>query len=159
MSFRNSYDSWSDFKKNLFILLIIVAVGALVTAGFIFVDNVGVLLGWLLGSVVNIIAYITIEKGAGYLVETSGSESSKRGYLAIVFNLSRLILYAGALILSAFASFKWGSLSHGYCNLVSCALALMPTWITLLVVTFKRARHLDEPVKKEEAKPEEEEEK
>lgn len=159
MSFRNSYDSWSDFKKNLFILLVIVAVGALVTAGFIFVNNVGVLFGWLLGSAVNIIAYVTMEKGANFLLAGDESESGKRGYLAIVFNLARLLLYAGALVLSAFASFKWGSLSHGYCNLISCALALMPTWITLLVVTFKRARHLDEPAKKEEAKPEEKEEK
>ena len=123
--------------KNLFILITIAIVGTIISAIFLVVDNVGVLLGWLLGSAVNLFAYISIHKGSAYLLSTS--TSSKRGYLTILWGLLRFALYAGCLVLAAFASFRWGSLSHGYCNLISTALALMPTWIVLVIATFVRS--------------------
>lgn len=123
--------------KNLFILITIAIVGTIISAIFLVVDNVGVLLGWLLGSAVNLFAYTSIHKGSAYLLSTS--TSSKRGYLTILWGLLRFALYAGCLVLAAFASFRWGSLSHGYCNLISTALALMPTWIVLVIATFVRS--------------------
>ena len=131
------YQNWTEFGKNMFILLMVGLVGALVCVGFIFVDNVGVLLGWLLGTVVNIFAYFTIHKSSAALL---GQKESKFGYMAMLGGALRLLLYAGTLLLAGFASFRWGSLAHGYCNLISCALALMPTWIMLVLTMFLRGK-------------------
>lgn len=149
---KERFANWSEFQKNLFILLAIALVGTLVSVIFIFLDNVGVLLGWLAGSAVNLIAYITIAKGAAFVLDQSDL-SGKRGYLTAVFGMFRFLLYAGVLVLAGFASFRWGSLEHGYLNLVAVALALMPNWVVLLIMTYSR---LKKPAKKEQTKEEQE---
>ena len=131
------YESWGEMGKNLFILIVIAIVGALISLVFLVADNVGVLLGWLLGSAVNIFAYVSIYRGSVRLL--SHSDSPKQGYFAILWAFLRIALYAGALFLAGFASFKWGTLSHGYCNIIATALALMPTWIVVVITTFARA--------------------
>jgi len=145
--FVEKYESWSEMGKNLFILIVVAVIGALISLVFLVADNVGVLLGWLLGSAVNILAYVSICKGSSRLLSTSGS--AKQGYFAILWAFLRLFLYAGSLLLAGFASFKWGTLAHGYCNLIAVALALMPTWIVLVLSTLSRNRKTP----KEEPKP------
>ena len=136
--FIDKYSSWSDEKKNLFILFCVAIVGALACIPFIFLDNIGVLFGWLLGSAVNMFAYFSIVKVSEATLDPN--VSSKRGYFMALFAMMRLALYAGVLFLSAFATFRWGSMAHGYCNIVSAALALMPTWIVVVITTFFRAK-------------------
>lgn len=154
MSLKSRYEKWSSFQKDLFLLLAIAILGALVCAGFIFLDNIGVLLGWLLGSAVNIFSYVTIYKGTSFLLVPDSDFSGKKGYLSSVFAIGRILLYAGALLLAGFASFRWGSLEHGYCNLISTALALMPNWIVLLLVTFGRMKKMEpQAEEKQEEEP------
>lgn len=136
--FIDKYSSWNDEKKNLFILFCVAIVGALACIPFIFLDNIGVLFGWLLGSAVNMFAYFSIVKVSEATLDPN--TSSKRGYFMALFAMMRLALYAGVLFLSAFATFRWGSMAHGYCNIVSAALALMPTWIVVVITTFFRAK-------------------
>ena len=146
-SLVEKYRNWSDFKKNMFILLMVALFGAIVGIGFIFIDNIGVLLGWLLGSAVNIFAYATMYYGSKRLL--APDTDPKKGYFALIWAVLRLAFYAGCLLLSGFASFKWGTLAHGYCNLIATALALMPTWVMLVITTFLRShRPKEEPVAK-----------
>ena len=154
MSFSSAYAKWSDLKKNVFILCVIAFIGSLVCIGFIFADNVGVLLGWLLGSAINLFSYITIAKGSSFILDP-GDSRGRKAVLSSVFAILRLFLYAGGLVLAGFASFRWGTLSHGYCNLISLALAYMPTWIVLLIVTFVRGHKDSKPI--EEKKKEDQE--
>lgn len=133
------FATWSEFKQILFVLIVVALLGAIISCIFIFVENVGVLWGWLLGSAVNLFAYITIYKGSAAVLNSAKGHGMAGG-MAIALGGLRFLFYAGALLLSGFASFKWGSLAHGYCNLISCALALMPTWITLVIVLFFRAK-------------------
>ena len=132
------YSSWSEEKRNLFILACVALVGCFVCIPFIFLDNIGVLLGWLLGSAVNIFAYFSIYKVSEATLDPNAS--TKRGYFMALFAFMRLALYAGVLFLAAFATFRWGSMAHGYCNIVSAALALMPTWIVVAITTFFRIK-------------------
>lgn len=134
MKLAERYKTWSDEGKNLFILICVALFGILVTIPFIFLDNVGILLGWLLGSAINIIAYITIIKGSRALLRQSGKAA---GYAIFGFSF-RFLLYAAGLLLAAFCTFRWGSMAHGYCNIVSLALAYMPTWVTLVIVMLVR---------------------
>ena len=149
--FAEKYKTWDENHRNLFILIVVAITGALICVPFIFLENIGVLFGWLLGSVVNIFAYVSIYKGASYIL--NNSSNARQGYLDIAWGILRFALYAGVLLLSGFASFKWGTLSHGYCNLISASLALMPTWITLVVALLLRNA---KATKKNEEKPEEE---
>ena len=153
MSLKQRYLHWSEFQKNLFIMVAVAIVGALVCAIFVFLDNVGVLLGWLAGCAVNLIAYVTIAKGASFVLDQTDL-SGKRGYLTALFGMFRFLLYAGVLVLAGFASFRWGTLEHGYLNLVSCALALMPNWVVLSIMTYSRLKK--KPAPKVEEKKEEE---
>ena len=156
--FVDKYKSWDDFHRNVFILCCISVIGALVGVGFIFLDNIGVLFGWLLGSVVNMVAYVTIAKGSARLL--TPSTEPKQGYFALVGAVLRLFLYAGVLLLSGFCSFKWGTLSHGYCNLIATSLALMPTWIVLVITMLIRAPKLNaKPTPKAEDEEKKEENK
>lgn len=139
----SKYKSWDDFHKNMFLLGIVTLVGALISVAFIFLDNIGVLLGWLLGSAVNFFAYVTMHVGSKRLL-TPGADP-KSGYFTLLWAVLRLALYAGALLLSGFCTFKWGTLAHGYCNLIAVALALMPTWIMLVVTGLIRAPKLNAP--------------
>ena len=132
------FSSWTEFKQNLCVLLLVTLIGAAICVPFIFLDNIGVLLGWLLGSAVNMFAYVTIAKGSAFIL--SGNQGSKFGYLAMVGGVLRLAFYAGALALAGFASFQWGSLAHGYCNIISLSIALMPTWLTLVLGALIRAK-------------------
>ena len=134
--FIEKYNSWSEEKQNLFLLFVIALVGALACVPFIFLDNVGVLFGWLLGSAVNIFAYFSIYKVAEATLNPDAT--SKRGYFMALFAMFRIALYAAVLVLAAFATFRWGTMTHGYCNIVSAALALMPTWIVVFLTTFFR---------------------
>ncbi len=136
--FVDKYNSWSEEKRNLFILLCVALVGALVCVPFIFLDNIGVLLGWLLGSAVNMFAYFSIYKVSEATLNPDAS--SKRGYFMALFAMFRIAMYAGVLFLAAFATFRWGTFEHGYCNLLSAALGLMPTWIVVLITTFFRVK-------------------
>ncbi len=136
--FVDKYESWSEEKRNLFILFCVAVFGAAVCVPFIFLDNVGVLFGWLLGSVVNIFAYYSIYKVSEATLNPDAT--SKRAYFMVFFGMFRLALYAGVLVLAAFATFRWGSMSHGYCNILSAALALMPTWIVVVITTFFRSQ-------------------
>ena len=153
--FVNRYAAWSDMKKNMFLLLMIAVAGTLISIPFIFLENVGVLLGWLLGSAVNFVAYVSIAKFSAAVLSQN---QSKFGYFAMVGGFLRFLLYAGALVLAGFASFRWGTLAHGYCNLISCALALMPTWILLVCTTlFRNAKSAKKPVEEKKTENPEEE--
>ena len=133
------YRNWSELKQNLFLLLVITLVGALISVIFIFFDNVGVLLGWLLGSLVNLFAYFTIHKGSAFIL--GSADHPGRAAWSVLWSFLRLIFYAGALVIAGFASFRWGSLAHGYCNFISTALALTPTWIVLAIsLIFRNSR-------------------
>ena len=157
MKFAERYHSWTEEKKNLFILVVIALVGVLVTAIFAFVDNIGVLLGWVLGSAINLICYVSLVKGTKALL-SSDIQGAKGGLVMALLSIARLLLYAAGLVLAGFASFRWGSLTHGYCNLISLALAYMPTWITLLFTFFLRLKSdkpASEPTPKEDEQPSE----
>ena len=148
MSFSERYQKWSTFKQTLFILLAVALVGALASCAFIFIENIGVLLGWLLGSAINIFAFVSISKGASFTLDPNDTKGHK-AILVAGFGMLRVMLYGGALLLAGFASFRWGSLEHGYCNIISTALALMPNWIVLLIHTFASSKKKPEEKKEE----------
>jgi len=149
------YNKTSDTKKNLFLLGIVTLCGFAVTSIFFFLNNPGVPLGWLFGSIIELICYLSIVKGTAFMLDLN-SLDRKKGYLAPLFMFMRLALYAGGLILAAFATFRWGSMSSSYLNFFAVFAGYMPMVVLLLIVTFGRLKK-SAPVQPEKPKIEDEE--
>lgn len=135
----------------------IALLGFLATSVFFFLSNPGVPLGWLFGSAIEIVCYITIVKGTSFLLDPN-KLNRKRGLIAPLFMLLRLALYAGGLVLAAFATFRWGSMSSSYLNFWAVFAAYMPMVVLLLFVTFYRLKKQSPVEQKPEVDPQEGEE-
>ena len=155
MKLTEWYNKTSDTKKNLFLLGLITFAGFAATFIFFFNNNPGVPLGWLLGSIIELICYLSIVKGTAFMLDPS-SLDRKKGYLAPLFMFMRLGLYAGGLILAGFATFRWGSMSSSYLNFFAVFAGYMPMVVLLLIVTFGRLKKA-KPIETEAPKVEDEE--
>lgn len=128
----------SSEKKDLFI---IVAVGLIVFVCLcpLFIIFQGAWpLGWLLGSVIDVVAYITIVKFTTGLL--SNDPSKKAGVaISTLASGGRYVLYAAGLIVAAICTFKpeWFGGFAGF-NFYACALAYLPMPIVVLVSNLMR---------------------
>lgn len=146
MKFVDWYNNASEMKKNLFLLGIITAIGFAATFIFFFMNNPGVPFGWLFGSAIEIVCYITIVKGTSFLLDPN-KLNPKRGLLAPLFMILRLALYAGGLVLAAFATYRWGSMASSYLNFWAVFAAYMPLPALLLFTTIYRLKKQQSEVK------------
>ena len=105
--------------------------GIVSTVPFIFLDNVGVMLGWILGSIINLIAYITIVRGSNALLHAGSN--GKVGLLAALGFVLRLMLYAAGLTLAAFCTFRWNS--H-FLHFWFVFAAMLPIYPILIITTL-----------------------
>lgn len=135
--------------KNVFLLLIIALIGFAATFVFFFLNNPGVPLGWLLGSLIEIAGYLSIVKGTSFLLDPNHL-NRKRSLLAPLFMILRVLVYGGGLVLAALSTFRWGSISSCYLHLFSLVAAYLPVYVLLLFTTIYRLKK--EP-KKEEVAP------
>lgn len=135
-SLAKAYSSWSDERKNFMILVIIALVGFAVFCFGFFMNNPGLPLGWLLGSVIELICYVTIVKGSSFILDGSGD--SKRGLLGAAFGTLRLVLYAAGLVVGGFCTYSWGTVSNGYCNIWTVFGAYLPVLFVVIFATLLR---------------------
>lgn len=99
---ENKFDLWT----NIMILLII---DALVSIGLLFYSfkgYAGFLYGWILGCGVEMVCLLTITFSSFAILVKANR--NKGVALTIVFSTLRLLLIAGALILSAYYTYKLG---------------------------------------------------
>ena len=140
----------SEEGKNFFILAAIAVLGLLVFVFGFFIDQPGLPLGWLLGSVIELFGYVTIVKGASFLL---GTGNSKKGYLMALFSALRLLLYASGLLLAALCTYYW---KNNILNLWTVFGAYVPMAPVVLITQFakikKNAAKPAEPENKEETK-------
>lgn len=157
MSLLRAYLKWSEEKRNFFLLGCVCLLGCLVLSFGFFVDNPGLVIGWILGSAISAFCYLTIVWGARFLL--SGDEhQNKFGYLGAAFGIFRLAFYAGGLVLGGFATYVWGSSAHGYCNLWTVFAGYMPLFAILIITNLASLRQ-KAPKKEEVAKQDTSEEK
>lgn len=128
----------SSEKKDLFIL---VAVGLIVFVCLcpLFLISQGAWpLGWILGSAIDVVSYITIVKFTTGLLS---ADSSKKGgvFVSIMTSGLRYFLYAAGLIVAAICTFKpeWFGGFAAF-NFYACALAYLPMPIVILVSNLLR---------------------
>lgn len=132
MSLAKRYVSLNDEGKTLFWLVFVDVAILLMLTPFFFLSNIGIPLGWLLGSSVSILCYITMVKGSGLLMRVPASANGRNKGMAIaaVFSVLRLVLMLGALALAAFFTFK---AEGNFLNFFTTAGAYLPLVIVAVV--------------------------
>jgi predicted ABC-type exoprotein transport system permease subunit len=99
-------------------------------------------LGWLLGSVIELLAYWTILKMSEALFKKEDAGHSTATGLALASNSLRFILYAVGLFLSAICTFKseWFGGFDAF-NFFACAAAYMPMLVIVMATQWRQARN------------------
>ncbi|MCQ2742758.1 MAG: hypothetical protein MJ239_05630 [Bacilli bacterium] len=117
--------------KNVIILAIIGVIGALVCLPFAFIEIggskwPGLSLGVVLGTAIEIVCFLLLIEGASLLTATT----KKGALISLAFNLLRIVLFVGGLVLGAFCTFVW---KGNWLNIFAIAASYFPM-IVLLVV-------------------------
>lgn len=141
MTLAERFNNWDEFRKNVFVLS---AFAILVTAlllPFCFFNLPGVPFGFLVGSIVSLIAYLTIVKGSSLLLSGNGGAASAG--LTVLFVTLRLALYGGILVLAAFCTFRW---NFAWLNFWGVFAGIVPMPILISVMEYlKRRKATKEP--------------
>lgn len=119
------YCKLNETQENIFWLgLVTIIVFALLSPLFFFSQG-GVPLGWLFGSLIEIVCYILLVKGSDLVVNANGKTASILISLALGF--ARLLLYGAGFALGALCSFYW------HCKIISF-WGVFASYIPLLFV-------------------------
>jgi hypothetical protein len=133
------YNKLKSEQKDLFIIVLIALVVFLCLLPLYLIKQGAWPNGWLLGSAVAVVGYVTLVK----TLSKFGADSQKASSvgLTILFSALRYVLYAAALAVSAVCTFRpdWFGGFNGF-QFFATALALIPTWGVLLVANFVRAK-------------------
>ncbi|MCR5078889.1 MAG: hypothetical protein K6B65_03085 [Bacilli bacterium] len=150
MGLKKRYIGLSDEGKTLFWLILVDLVVFLGMVPFFFLSFIGLPLGWLLGSAIEIVCFLTMIKGSGFILDIANEKNGRnRGRAwALVFAFLRFVLMVGGLVLSAVFTFK---MEGNYLNFFACAAGYLPLMIVAIVFNLLHKRKKDEkPVIKEE---------
>jgi len=131
------YAKLSETGKNVFILVAITVIVFVLLSPFFLLGNVGIPLGWLLGSATEIVCYLTIVFGAGLLTSSVGKKSSVAAGLAVLFNSLRLVFYAGGLVLGGLCTYKW---QNNLLNVWTVFAGYLPLLFVLAITALVKAQ-------------------
>ena len=139
MGLSKRYMSWSDEGKTFFWLIIADVVIFLALIPFFLLSNMGIPLGWLLGSVAVCLCYLSMIKGSGFILRLANDPNGRnRGMaIALAFSLVRLFLMAGVLLFAAFMTFK---VEGNFVNFFSTAAAYLPLILVSIIFTITRKK-------------------
>ena len=101
------YISASETKRNVFVLFCVAIVGFASLCLFFLLGNPGIPLGWLLGSLVGMLCYLSNVFGAKNLTGDAANPKGKGVAITVGLFFLRFALIIGALVLSAMCTFKW----------------------------------------------------
>lgn len=130
--------SIKKLDKSMIQLLILVIVALVVALGlipFIFFSHLDVVLGWLLGSLIEIICFLTILKSSSSMAKVAKGGNAAVAGLSILWYFLRILLYAAGLVIGALCTFKSAEWFGGfdYFNFWAVFASYMPLPIVLLI--------------------------
>lgn len=135
MGLAKAYEKWPTVQRNLFLLGSLDVFVALCLLPFLFFDLPGLFVGWLVGSAISLLAYLSIVYMAGAITGSVNEEkrSGRAVGLSVFFGLLRFALYAGGLALSAYLTFR---AKNPWLNFWALFAAYVPMPIVLAVETL-----------------------
>lgn len=95
----------------------------------------GISLGIVLGTLIEIVCYLLLLKGSSFVM----SANKKGLFGAVIFNILRMALYVGGLVLGAFCTFVW---EGNWINIFSLAIAYLPSTILLIIGKLNEAKEV-----------------
>ena len=144
----------SEEMKIFFWLCVVDVIGLFATLPLMLLSEPGYFFGWLLGSAVEAICYLTMIKGSGLILDFGKERGNRNKGIALsaAFSIGRLLLIVGSLILSAFLTFK---IEGNAINFFTTAGAYLPLLVVAIVFTLIHNR--EKKAKPEGASPKPEE--
>lgn len=126
------FSKLNDEKKDIFILVSLGLIVFVCLCPLFLIDKGAWPLGWLLGSVIEVICYITILQLSAAL--TSSEVKTSNTVKSFVGSIGRFFLYAVGLVISAICTFKseWFGGFAGF-NFFAVALSYLPLPIVVMV--------------------------
>ena len=103
MKLSEKFVNWEDWKRNVFILSIFAVVVTIALFPFALLGNPGIAVGFLLGSVISVLAYLSIVYSS-FAILRKDNDGKGMG-LSVFFSFARMGLYAIGLVLGALATF------------------------------------------------------
>lgn len=95
------------FEHRNIVIMLAISIGVFCALTPLFLIEQGpYAMGWLLGSLLSVLCYISMYKGNEYLL--SNSNDPKNGYLAVLFYGARFLIMGASLIISAICTFQSG---------------------------------------------------
>ncbi|MCH3908910.1 MAG: hypothetical protein LKF75_04895 [Bacilli bacterium] len=145
-------------KKALFLMAMVALGGFLIMIPLFFLTTdsgypLGSLpLGWLLGSVIELLAYSTIIMMSNAITASQNKTTGMAAGLALGSHFVRFILYLAGLLISAICTFKseWFGGFNAF-SFYTCAAAYLPMLFIVLFTQFRETRQLPiETIKNED---------
>lgn len=134
----NLYLKLNEQGRVVFLFIAFSLFGALLSLFFLLLPSVGIggFLGYLLGAGVALINYFLLRLGYGHLLDHNGPKA-KTVLIGLGSMLARFALDAGALVLAAFCTFKWG---NHFLNFWFVFVSMLPIYPIMIVVFLKERK-------------------
>jgi hypothetical protein len=121
MKLSEKFVNWEEWKRNVFILSIFAVVVTIALLPFALLGNPGIAVGFLLGSVISVLAYLSIVYSS-FAILRKDNDGKGMG-LSVFFSFARMGLYAIGLVLGALATFVF---KNAWLNFWAIFAAYMP---------------------------------
>lgn len=152
MKLAERYVKWEEEKRLLFWLIVVDVFGLAVFVPFFLLSNSGLFFGWLLGSAVEIICYLTMVYGSSLVLDYSSKRGGRERGIAVTlaFAALRFLLAVGSLVLAAFLTFKTEGKAINFFTTAGAYLPLVIVSIVFTLIHNREKKKGDKDAKKEE---------
>ena len=104
MADKKPFARMREWQLNLFVMGMLALFVAICLLPFAFFGHPGLIFGWLAGSGVSLLAYLSIVFGAKTILQPDGAKGIAL-LLTVVFATIRFLLYAAVLVAAAYVTF------------------------------------------------------
>ena len=113
MADKKPFAHMREWQLNLFVMGMLALFVAICLLPFAFFGHPGLIYGWLAGSGVSLLAYLSIVFGAKTILQPDGAKGISL-LLTVVFATVRFLLYAAVLVAAAYVTFYLKSYAFNF---------------------------------------------
>ena len=107
MKLSEKFVRWEEWRRNTFVLIVFALMIGVIMLPFSLLGLPGLSLGWMAGSMISVLAYLTIVYSSNAILR---KENDGKGMgLSVFFSFARMAMYAIGLALGALVTFVFKS--------------------------------------------------
>ncbi len=138
MADKNVFAKMREWQLNLFVMGMLALFVAICLLPFAFFGHPGLIYGWLAGSGVSLLAYLSIVFGAKTLLQPDGAKGVSL-LLTVVFASVRFLMFAAVLIAAAYVTFYLKSYDFNFWCVFASYLPMPAVLLTRAALNKREA--------------------